>query len=115
MPLFCICAVLLVLPIVYINRRYYKNGFKTLLRSAPNMDTLIAIGSGAARLWYFAIFRIGHGLGHDQFDIVDEYRMNLYFESATNVRRLTLSKCWRQNQGQDIRGYQAVGFDDIWR
>ena len=58
------------------------------------MDTLIAIGSGAALIYgIFAIFRIGHGLGHDQFDIVDEYRMNLYFESAAMILTLiTLGK-----------------------
>lgn len=57
-------TALLTLPVVYVNRKYYEVGFKTLLRGSPNMDSLIAIGSTAALVYgVFAIYRIGYGLG----------------------------------------------------
>ena len=58
------------------------------------MDTLIAIGSGAALVYgVFAIFRIGYGLGHGDMDIVNQYTHDLYFESAAMILALiTLGK-----------------------
>ena len=56
--------MLLVLPVMYINRKFYQVGFKTLFKGSPNMDSLIAIGSGAAFVYeVFAIYRMGYGLG----------------------------------------------------
>jgi Cu+-exporting ATPase len=85
---------LLTLPVVYVNRKYYQTGFKTLWRRSPNMDSLIAIGSGAAVLYgIFAMFRIGWGLGHGDFDLVMRYSHDLYFESAAMILALiTLGK-----------------------
>lgn len=85
---------LLTLPIVYINRKYYQNGFKTLLRGSPNMDSLIAIGSSAAVIYgIFAIFRIGYGLGHGRLDLVEQYSMDIYFETGGMILALiTLGK-----------------------
>ena len=85
---------LLALPVVYVNRKYYQTGFKTLWRRNPNMDSLIAIGSGAAVVYgIFAMFRIGWGLGHGDFDLVMRYSHDLYFESATMILALiTLGK-----------------------
>ena len=61
---------LLTLPIVYVNKNYYKSGFKNLFRASPNMDLLIAMGSGAALVYgVFAIFRIAYGLGHNQLKL----------------------------------------------
>ncbi len=80
---FTFSQFLLILPIMYLNRKYYINGFKTLLQGAPNMDTLVALGSmSAAAFGVFALFRIGYGLGHGELSIVGEYSRNLYFESA---------------------------------
>lgn len=91
---FSFMQFLLTLPIIYINRKYYSVGFKTLLHRSPNMDSLIAIGSSAAVLYgIFAIFRIGYGLGHNQMEIVNQYMMDLYFESAGTILTLiTLGK-----------------------
>ncbi len=85
---------LLTLPIVYVNKNYYKSGFKNLFRASPNMDSLIAIGSGAALVYgVFAIFRIAYGLGHNQLEIVAQYSMDVYFESAATILTLiTLGK-----------------------
>jgi Cu+-exporting ATPase len=91
---FAFLQFLLTLPIVYVNRKYYQVGFKTLLRRSPNMDTLIAIGSAAAIAYgIFAIFKIGYGLGHMDMDSVMHYSMDLYFESAGTILALiTLGK-----------------------
>lgn len=85
---------LLTLPVIYVNRRYYQTGFKTLWRRSPNMDSLIAVGSGAAIVYgVFAMFRIGWGLGHGDLDLVMRYSHDLYFESAAMILALiTLGK-----------------------
>ncbi|MFR2466149.1 MAG: heavy metal translocating P-type ATPase, partial [Clostridia bacterium] len=80
---------LLLLPILYINDHYYKNGFKSLFHRAPNMDSLIAVGSAAALIYgIFAILQIGYGLGHGDMDRVHHYTMDLYFESAGMILTL---------------------------
>lgn len=80
---FAFAQFLLILPIMYLNRKYYVNGFKNLFRGAPNMDSLVGLGSMAAAIFgAFALFRIGQGLGHGNFLLVEEYGKNLYFESA---------------------------------
>lgn len=91
---FAFLQLLLTLPIVYVNRKYYQVGFKTLFRGSPNMDSLIALGSGAALVYgVFAIFRIGYGLGHHNLDMVMAYSHDLYFESAAMILALiTLGK-----------------------
>ena len=72
---------LLILPIMYVNRKYYVNGFKNIKN--PNMDTLVGLGSMSAAIFgIFAIFMIGYGLGHGNLKIVEEYARNVYFESA---------------------------------
>jgi len=80
---FAFAQFLLILPIMYLNRKYYVNGFKTLLAGAPNMDSLVGMGSMAAAMFgAFALFRIWQGLGAGDLQLVDEYSRNLYFESA---------------------------------
>ncbi len=86
---FAFTQFLLVLPIIYVNRKYYQVGFKTLFHFSPNMDSLIAIGSGASLLYgIFAIYRIGYGLGHGDAALVSDYASNLYFESAGMILAL---------------------------
>ena len=91
---FAFIQFLLTLPIMYLNDKYYKAGFKTLLHGAPNMDSLIAVGSIAAVIYgVFAIFQIGYGLGHGDMELVEQYHMDLYFESAGMILTLiTLGK-----------------------
>ncbi len=91
---FAFTQLLLTLPIVIINRKYFINGFKTLFHGAPNMDSLIAIGSGASLVYgIVAIYCIGYGLGHGDKELVESYMMNLYFEgAATIVTLITLGK-----------------------
>lgn len=80
---FAFAQFLLILPIMYLNRKYYTNGFSNLLRGAPNMDSLVGMGSMAsAAFGAFAIFRMGWGMGHGDWALVQTYSANLYFESA---------------------------------
>ena len=91
---FSFTQLLLCLPVMIINSKYYKVGFKTLFKGSPNMDSLIAIGTSAAFGYgVFAIYKIGYGLGHMDMDMVMTYSMDLYFESAAVVLALiTLGK-----------------------
>ena len=80
---FSFAQFLLVLPIMYLNRKYYISGFRNLFQGAPNMDSLVGMGSMAAAVFgAFALFRMGWGLGHGDMELVAEYSRNLYFESA---------------------------------
>ena len=80
---------LLLLPILIANQKYFKNGFKTLWHKSPNMDSLIAIGAGAAILYgIFAIYRIGYAMGHGDMTVVHQYAHDLYFESAGTILTL---------------------------
>jgi len=84
-----ILQLLLTLPVVYLNRVYYINGFKSLFNRAPNMNSLIAVGSASALLYGIAaLFRMAYGLGHQQWEVVQYYRENLYFESAAMILTL---------------------------
>lgn len=86
--------LLLLLPIVFANQKYFKNGFTSLFRGNPNMDSLVAMGSSAAIAYgLFALYRIGYGLGHGDMAVVERYAMDLYFESAGTILTLiTLGK-----------------------
>ena len=88
---FGLTQLLLTLPIMYINDKYYRVGFKTLAHLAPNMDSLIAVGSSAAVIYgVFAIYQMGYGLGHGDWALVEQYHMDLYFESAGMILALTV-------------------------
>ena len=86
--------LLLTLPVVVLNRVYYTRGIKALWNRAPNMDSLIAVGSGAALIYgVVALFRMAYAMGHNDWDTVRLYSENLYFESAAMILTLiTLGK-----------------------
>ena len=89
MMVFALTQLFLTLPILYINREYYKRGLKALMNKSPNMDTLIAIGSFAAVIYsIYAIFMMGYDLGHGYMDDAHHYMMQLYFESAGMILTL---------------------------
>ena len=91
---FALTQLLLVLPVMYVNRKYYISGFKSLSHFSPNMDTLIAVGSIAAFIYgVIAIYIMGYALNNNDINIVTEYRKNLYFESVSMILTLiTLGK-----------------------
>jgi len=79
----------LTLPVIILNQGYYVRGFKALWHRSPNMDTLIAVGSGAALLYgVAALFRMAYSLGHGDWETVKFYSENLYFESAAMILTL---------------------------
>lgn len=87
--IFAFTQFLLTLPILILNRKYFTGGFQALWHRAPNMDSLIAIGSSAAVLYgIWAIYRIGWGLGHGDAGMVEQYSMDLYFETAGMILTL---------------------------
>lgn len=85
---------LLALPVVFVNKNYFTAGFKALLHKAPNMDTLIAIGSSASMLYgIFAIYIMSYAYGHGQVETAMKYAGELYFDSAATILTLiTLGK-----------------------
>ena len=91
---FAFTQFLLLLPVLVINSKYFKVGFRSLLKGSPNMDSLIAIGSGAAAVYgIYAIYKIGIGMGHGDMELVHTFMMDLYFESAGMILILiTLGK-----------------------
>lgn len=91
---FAFTQFLICLPIIYVNRKYFQVGFKTLWHRAPNMDSLIAVGSTAALVYgVFAIYRMSYGIGAGDYELVNKYHMDLYFESSVMILTLiTLGK-----------------------
>ena len=91
---YALTLFLLTLPPMIINRAYFVGGFRSLWHRAPNMDSLIAVGSSAAVLYgIVALYAIGWGLGHGDTALVERYAMDLYFESAAMIVTLiTLGK-----------------------
>lgn len=86
---FALTQFLLLLPILYVNRKFFSVGFKTLAHRSPNMDSLIALGSGAALVYgIFAMYRISYGLGYGDMAVVEHYSRDLYFESSGTILTL---------------------------
>ena len=85
---------LLTIPVVLMNHSYYTKGIRNLLHRSPNMDSLIAVGSGAALIYgVISMYRMAYALGHDQMAVVEHYLHSLYFESAAMIVTLiTLGK-----------------------
>ncbi len=85
---------MLTLPVIYLNRVYYTRGLKALWHRAPNMDSLIAVGSGAALGYGIAVlFLMSNAMGSGDWEKVNYYSSNLYFESAAMILTLvTLGK-----------------------
>lgn len=80
---------MLTIPPVYLNRSYFSKGLKALINRAPNMDSLIAVGSGASLIYgVFALFTMSYAIGHGDLQTVVMYRENLYFESAAMILTL---------------------------
>lgn len=81
--------LLLTAPVLVLNRSYFLHGFRRLLKGAPNMDTLIAVGSGAALVYgLWALFAVAYGAGHQNMALVEQYRHDVYFESAAMILTL---------------------------
>ncbi|WP_081332683.1 heavy metal translocating P-type ATPase [Eisenbergiella tayi] len=81
--------LLLTIPVMIINRHFYQSGFKALVKKAPNMDSLVVIGSAAAFVYgVFSMYRMAYGFGHGDMDLVHQYGHELYFESCAMILTL---------------------------
>lgn len=84
-----LAQLLLTIPVLFINRHFFQTGFKALWHRAPNMDSLVAIGSGASLVYgLFAMFRLAYGFGHGDMEVIHEYAHALYFESSAMILTL---------------------------
>jgi Cu+-exporting ATPase len=86
---FALAQVLLLIPVIVANKKYFTGGFRAAVKLSPNMDTLVALGAGAAMLYgVFALFAIGYGLGRGDMTAAEKYGRDLYFESAGTILTL---------------------------
>ncbi|HZJ68698.1 MAG TPA: heavy metal translocating P-type ATPase [Candidatus Eisenbacteria bacterium] len=86
---FAFTQMLLTLPVVFINFKYYTSGYRALFRGSPNMDSLVAIGSSAALIYgIYSIFVMAYASGHNNQEIFNQYAHLLYFESAAMILTL---------------------------
>ena len=87
--IFSLTLLLLVIPVVFINFKFFRVGFKTLFAASPNMDSLIAIGASASLVYgVYALYKIAYGFGHGDLELVHRFSMDLYFESAGMILTL---------------------------
>ena len=87
--IFSLTLLLLVIPVVFINFKFFRVGFKTLFAASPNMDSLIAIGASASLVYgVYALYKIAYGFGHGNLALVHRFSMDLYFESAGMILTL---------------------------
>jgi len=84
-----LAQLLLTLPVVYLNRSYFYRGLKALYHKAPNMDSLIVVGSGASLIYgIVSLMIMAYAIGRGDWDQVIACRNNLYFESAAMILTL---------------------------
>ena len=81
--------LVLVIPIIILNSHYYTNGFKRLIKLSPNMDSLVALGSVASLIYgLFSLIMLMIGSFTNNHTLIEEYHMQLYFESAGMILAL---------------------------
>ena len=94
MMVYGLTLFVLLVPVIFINFKFFRVGFRALANRAPNMDSLIALGSGAATVYgAYALFNMEFFMGHSNMEAAHHFAMNLYFESAAMILTLiTLGK-----------------------
>ncbi|MBR7184606.1 MAG: cadmium-translocating P-type ATPase [Clostridia bacterium] len=112
--------LLLTLPVLYLNRKFFRSGAAALLRRAPTMDSLVAIGA-AASVGYgiFAIYAIGYAQGAGDTEAVHHWLHSLYFESAASILTLVslgkfLEHRARRRSADAVRALAALSPDTAW-
>lgn len=93
-PISALLQFLISLAVIEVNKNFFTKGIRSLVKRVPNMDSLVAIGSGSAMIYgVFALFRMIHALSVGDMSIVEHYSHQLYFESAAMILTLvTLGK-----------------------
>lgn len=94
MMVYGLTLFVLLVPVIFINFKFFRVGFRALVNRAPNMDSLIALGSGAATVYgIYALFSMAFFMGRSDMAAAHHFAMNLYFESAAMILTLiTLGK-----------------------
>ena len=94
MMVYGLTLFVLLVPVIFVNFKFFRVGFRALANRAPNMDSLIALGSGAATIYgVYALFNMAFFMGHSDMAAAHHFAMNLYFESAAMILTLiTLGK-----------------------
>ena len=94
MMVYGLTLFVLLVPVIFINFKFFRVGFRALANRAPNMDSLIALGSGVATVYgAYALFNMAFFMGHSNMEAAHHFAMNLYFESAAMILTLiTLGK-----------------------
>ena len=86
---FAFTQLLLTLPVIELNRKFFSNGFKALLSRSPNMDTLVALGSTASLAsGVVSLYIMLYAAGAGNWELVSHYAHNLYFDSAAMILAL---------------------------
>lgn len=81
--------LLLCIPVLVVGRKYFIHGLQNLWNKAPNMDSLIAIGSGASFIYgLYAVFGLAYAFGHGRMELLQGFADALYFESAAMILTL---------------------------
>lgn len=71
------------IPVLFIDRKYFIHGVRNLLSGAPNMDSLIAVGSGASFIYgLYSVFGMAYAFGHNRLDLLPGFADALYFEAS---------------------------------
>ena len=104
-----IIQIIIVIPIMILNKHYFVNGFKRLFKLSPNMDTLIAIGSLASFVYgLFATIMMIIGVASQNHELVEKYHMDLYFESSGMILTLVSLGKYLENRSKK-RTTEAIG------
>ena len=84
-----LAQLLVTLPVLYLGRSYFINGFKSMVALSPSMDALIALGAGASMIYsLYATFSMASLMGHGQVQAAAHQIHNLYYESAAMILTL---------------------------
>ena len=77
------------IPVLFIDRKYFIHGVRNLLNGAPNMDSLIAVGSGASFIYgLYSVFGMAYSFGHNRLDLLPSFADALYFEASAVILAL---------------------------
>lgn len=77
------------IPVLFIDRKYFIHGVRNLLSGAPNMDSLIAVGSGASFIYgLYSVFGMAYAFGHNRLDLLPVFADALYFEASAVILAL---------------------------
>lgn len=77
------------IPVLFIDRKYFIHGVRNLLSGAPNMDSLITVGSGASFIYgLYSVFGMAYSFGHNRLDLLPSFADALYFEASAVILAL---------------------------